>query len=186
MSFHYEIRLSGDIGHGLIMAGKILAEAAAIYDGYNAVQSQSYGEESRGEANRSDIILSDQEILYPKVDRPDILLCFNQTAYDKYFTDLKPDGILITDSNHVLEFSKTHQNHFEFPIRQISRQNFKNESQISVISIGIVATFVEKISPRAVKLALFARIPKGTEDLNEKCLKLGYDLAREEQQKYLV
>ena len=88
MGYRYEIRLSGDVGHGLILIGKILAEAAAIYDGLNAIQTQSYGEEARGEANRSEVIISDQDIIFPKVERPDLLLCLSQVAHDRYIDEL--------------------------------------------------------------------------------------------------
>ena len=44
----YEVRLAGEGGQGMILAGVILAEAAAVYDGLNAVQTQSYGPEARG------------------------------------------------------------------------------------------------------------------------------------------
>ena len=67
MSYRYEIRLSGEGGQGLVLAGKILAEAAAIYDDKNATQSQSYGPEARGGASRSEVIISDEEIDYPVV-----------------------------------------------------------------------------------------------------------------------
>lgn len=56
MSFRYEIRLSGSGGQGLILAGQILAEAAAVYDDKYATQSQSYGPEARGGASRSEEI----------------------------------------------------------------------------------------------------------------------------------
>ena len=64
-----EIRLSGSGGQGLILAGLILAEAAAIYEGMNAVQTQSYGPEARGGASRSEVIISTDEILFPKTKR---------------------------------------------------------------------------------------------------------------------
>ena len=56
MAYHYELRLSGEGGQGLVLAGKILAEAAAIYDEKNATQSQSYGPEARGGASKSEVI----------------------------------------------------------------------------------------------------------------------------------
>ena len=58
MSFRYEIRLSGEGGQGLVLAGKVLTEAAAIYEDMNATQSQSYGPEARGGASRSEVIRS--------------------------------------------------------------------------------------------------------------------------------
>jgi 2-oxoglutarate ferredoxin oxidoreductase subunit gamma len=179
MIFRYEIRLSGDVGDGLILIGKILAEAAAIYDGLNAVQSQSYGEEARGEANRSEVIISDQDIIYPKVEKPDLLLCLNQIAHDRYIGDVKADGTLIFDSSRVLEVSAEHAKIFDFPIFSKARENFNDESMATTIALGICADFIGIISPRAVDLALMARIPKGTEEMNEAALKIGYQLAKQ-------
>ena len=56
-----EIRLSGSGGQGLITAGIILAEAALL-DGLNVVQSQSYGPEARGGASKAEVIISNNEI----------------------------------------------------------------------------------------------------------------------------
>ena len=179
MAFRHEIRLSGDVGHGLILMGKILAEAAAIYDGLNAVQTQSYGEEARGEANRSEVIISDKDIIFPKVERPDLLLCLSQVAHDRYIDQLKSNGILIVDSHRVLDVNQNHNNTFDFPIFQTATDHFKDDSLASSIALGIVADLLEIVSPRAIHLALMARIPKGTEEINEKALKIGYQLAKQ-------
>ncbi|GAB4367044.1 MAG: 2-oxoacid:acceptor oxidoreductase family protein [Calditrichia bacterium] len=182
MGFRYEIRLSGDVGHGLILIGKILAEAAAIYENYNAIQSQSYGEEARSEANRADVIISDGDIVYPKIENPDLLLCFTQTAYDKYTRTLKPNGILIYDSSRVVSETKNVYREYDFPIFLMTREQFGSEPLAGIVALGIVADFIEIISPRAIQQALMARIPKGMERLNEKALKLGYQMSRQERQ----
>jgi len=96
-----EIRLSGTGGQGLILAGVILAEAAAIYDKKNAVQTQSYGPEARGGASKSEVIISDGEILYPKTTRLDYLLALNQESCDRYAKDLKEDGLLLVDKDCI-------------------------------------------------------------------------------------
>ena len=80
MSYRYEIRLSGEGGQGLVLAGKILAEAAAIYDDKNATQSQSYGPEARGGASKSEIVFGDNEIDYPKVQAPDVFIAMSRAA----------------------------------------------------------------------------------------------------------
>ena len=77
MAKRWEIRLSGTGGQGLILAGIILAEAAII-DGFNAVQSQSYGPEARGGASKAEVIISDEEINYPKIGNAGILLAMSQ------------------------------------------------------------------------------------------------------------
>ena len=81
MGFRYELRLSGEGGQGLVLAGKILAEAAAIYDDRNATQSQSYGPEARGGASKSDVIIADGEIDYPKAERIDLLLALTRRRW---------------------------------------------------------------------------------------------------------
>jgi len=96
-----EIRLGGEGGQGMILAGIILAEAAAIYDGKNVVQSQSYGPEARGGASKAEVIISDEEIDFPEVIQADILIALSQEAYDKHSSDLKTGGLLIIDTENV-------------------------------------------------------------------------------------
>src|SRR5512136_1327867 len=101
MSKRYEIRFSGAGGQGLILAGVIMAEAASIFEGIQAVQSQSYGPEARGGASKSEVIISDGPIDYPKVTKCDALLAMTQEAADKYSSDLKEGGVLLIDSEFV-------------------------------------------------------------------------------------
>src|SRR5574337_1061996 len=101
MSERYEIRFSGSGGQGMILAGIIMAEAAAIYGDKNAAQSQSYGPESRGGASKAEVIISNQPIDYPKATSIDCMLAMTQEACTKYHKDIKPGGILLVDSEEV-------------------------------------------------------------------------------------
>ena len=67
MKERLEICLSGSGGQGLILAGIILAEAAGIYDGKEAVQSQSYGPEARGGASRSEVVISNNRTSFYQI-----------------------------------------------------------------------------------------------------------------------
>ena len=80
---HWEFLLSGSGGQGMVLAGLILAEGA-VMAGKNAVQTQTYGPEARGGASKAEVIISDGEIDYPKVVKPDFLLAMSQDAYSKY------------------------------------------------------------------------------------------------------
>lgn len=93
-----ELRLSGSGGQGLITGGIILA-VAALQDGLNAIQSQSYGPEARGGASKAEVIISEEDIDYPKVEKSDILLSLTQLSCDKYLCDLKAGGTLIIDES---------------------------------------------------------------------------------------
>jgi 2-oxoglutarate ferredoxin oxidoreductase subunit gamma len=89
----YEVRLAGEGGQGLILAGVILAEAAAATEGTYVAQTQSYGPEARGGASRSEVVISDHEIDYPRVVEADLLLAMSQEAYDRFGAELK-QGLL--------------------------------------------------------------------------------------------
>ncbi len=103
----YDIRFSGSGGQGIITAGILLAQAAAIKGGKNAVQSQSYGPEARGGASKAEVIISDDEINYPKIVNPDIVISLTQEAYNKYAVDLKDDAVVIVDASMVHEYDNT-------------------------------------------------------------------------------
>ena len=91
-----ELRLGGSGGQGIILTGIILAEAA-ISMGKNAIQSQSYGPEARGGASKSEIIVSDKEIYFTKVNKPNLFLALTQDAYDKYNKEVVQGGICVLD-----------------------------------------------------------------------------------------
>ena len=95
-----QMRLSGSGGQGVITAAIILAEAA-VSEGKDAVQSQSYGPEARGGASKSEVIIDDGTIFHPHVKHPDFVLAMTQKAADKYYTDLADDGMLVIDSDLV-------------------------------------------------------------------------------------
>jgi len=96
-----EIRLAGLGGQGIILAGIIIAEAAGIYDGKFVAQTQAYGAAARGGFSRSDIIISDGEIHFPKARELDLLLAMSQDAYEDNLQYLKSNGILIVDATYV-------------------------------------------------------------------------------------
>ncbi|MEE4310914.1 MAG: 2-oxoacid:acceptor oxidoreductase family protein [candidate division KSB1 bacterium] len=178
MSFRYEIRLSGEGGQGLVLAGKILAEAAAIYDDLNATQSQSYGPEARGGASRSEVIISDDEIDYPKAINIDLLLAFTQEACTKYHEDLKDDGILLIDSDYVTNVPDGKFKVYKLPIIEAARSEIGKIIVANIVALGIIASLVSVISVDAVEKAILSRVPKGTENLNKKAFKLGLEMGK--------
>ena len=107
---------SGSGGQGVITAAIILAEAAVLYQNLTAVQSQVYGPAARGGATRTDVIISESNINYPKVIQPNVLVCLTQEAYNKFYTIIRPGGLLITDSRYVKIQRKADAKQRELPI----------------------------------------------------------------------
>ncbi len=179
MSFRYEIRLSGEGGQGLVLAGKILAEAAAIYDDHNATQSQSYGPEARGGASKSDVIISDGEIDYPKAEHIDLLLALTQEALDKYVSDLQPGGTLVVDSDAVERLPEGKWRVVRHPFVRTAREQLGKAVVANIVALGLIVRLSRAVNEDSAEQAILARVPKGTEDLNRRAYRLGLDLGGE-------
>lgn len=177
MSFRYEIRLSGSGGQGLILAGQILAEAAAVYDDKYATQSQSYGPEARGGASRSEVIISDEEIDYPKAVNLDLVLAFTQQACDKYAADLKKGGVLLADVTEVTKQPHGDYKVFAVPITEIAEKEVGKKVTANLVAVGLIVGLSKIVSPIAAEEALWDRVPKGTEEINLKAFKKGLEIA---------
>jgi len=178
MSFRMEIRLSGEGGQGLVLAGKVLAEAAAIYDNKNATQSQSYGPEARGGASRSEVIISDEEIDYPKAVNLDLLLALTQESCNRYWMDLKDDGILLVDADAVTDLPDGPFQTFKVPITKIAEQEVGKILVANIVALGVITGLSGIVSEEAVESAILARVPKGTEELNLTAFKTGLQAGR--------
>lgn len=171
-----EIRLSGSGGQGLLLAGVILAEAA-ILDSKNAIQTQSYGPEARGGASKAEVIISTDEIDFPKVTVPNLVLALTQIASDKYSSTVSESGILIVDDKIVLPEGLKADTIVSLPIIKTATDDIGRAIVSNIIAIGIITELTKVVSKKSVESAILARVPKGTEDLNKKALEAGYNLA---------
>lgn len=172
----HEIRLSGSGGQGLLLAGIILAEAA-INDGKNAVQTQSYGPEARGGASKSEVLISEDTIDFPKVRNCDVLLALTQKSYDQYNEGLKEDGILIID-NSVTVAPDLKNTVYSIPILDTASKVLGKPMVTNIVALGAIIEVTKLVSSAALENAVLSRVPKGTEELNKKALALGYEIAR--------
>ncbi len=175
MTERFEIRLSGAGGQGLILAGIILAEAAGLYDGKFVCQTQSYGPEARGGASKAEVVVSDEEIDYPKAIKPNLLLAMSQKACDAYFFDLKPGGMFIADSTFVRQIPTTRA--VALPFTQIARTRIGKEMTANIVALGALTVLSGIVRVSSLEAALLHRIPPGFAELNQKALHAGMDAA---------
>lgn len=174
-----EIRIAGFGGQGVVLAGVVLGRAAVLYDKKKAVQTQSYGAEARGGGARSEVIISEDSIDYPKVMRPDILVAMSQQALDKYLKDLKPGGLLLIDSELVKTLPPEQRfTFYKFPFSRIANDEFGRTIVANVIMLGALTGLAHLVSFGAMKSSIRTSVPKGTEEMNLKALKRGVDLAK--------
>jgi 2-oxoglutarate ferredoxin oxidoreductase subunit gamma len=172
---HLELRLTGSGGQGLILAGVILAEAALL-EGMNAIQTQSYGPEARGGSSKAEVIISNKEIDFPKVTEPNIILSLTQDSADMYTTTIGKTGIVVVDSS--IEVTSSLKNRtIKVPIIETAKTVLGKEIVANIIALGFLVEYTNIISKESLEKAVLARVPRGTEELNKKALTTGYELA---------
>ncbi len=175
MERRHEIRFAGMGGQGVVLAGIILADAA-IRDGKNAVQSQTYGPEARGGASRSEIVISQGEIHYPKVIQPHVTLCMSQVACDRYSDQMGREGLLILDADHVTRAPTTRA--VRVPMTSLAREMTGREITANIVGLGVLAGLTKIVSRQALEEAVQARVPAGTAETNLAALAAGYEAAK--------
>ena len=175
MADRYEIRFSGAGGQGLITAGIILAEAAAIIEGKSALQSQSYGPEARGGASKSEVIISDGPIDYPKATVVDACLAMTQESADKYAVGIKDGGLLLLDDDFVKQDPEGNFTVHRLPIMRMAKEDIGREIVANVIALGAVIGLTNVVSKEAGEEAVMRKVPPAFKELNQKAYNLGYE-----------
>ncbi|PLY03787.1 MAG: 2-oxoglutarate ferredoxin oxidoreductase subunit gamma [Desulfuromonas sp.] len=179
MAERYEIRFSGAGGQGLITAGIILAEAATIIEGKHAVQSQSYGPEARGGASKSEVIISDDPIDYPKATIVDACLAMTQEAADKYANGIKDGGVLLLDDDFVPNTPEGNYKVIRIPIMRAAKEEIGREIVANVVALGAMIALTDIVSREAGEKAVLAKVPEAFKELNQKAFSLGFDKVKE-------
>lgn len=170
-----EVRISGLGGQGVVLAGQILGKAA-VYDGKNVVQTQSYGAEARGSLAKSEVIISDHKISFPAVRKCDILLAMNQDAVDAYVKDLKDDGVLIIDSTYVKENPETKAKLFKIAATETTEKIFGTKVYANMIMLGALLKATNAVSEKALEAAIEDTVSKEAVELNQKAFSKGREL----------
>ncbi|RCK72221.1 MAG: 2-oxoglutarate oxidoreductase, gamma subunit [Ignavibacteriae bacterium] len=170
-----EIKIGGFGGQGVILSGYIIGRAASIYDNKYATMIQSFGPEARGSACSAQVIVDPNEIAYPYIVQPQILIVMSQEAYTKFSTELAPGGILITEEELVNPINlRKDVIHYSIPATRFAEELGKR-LVVNIVMIGFMTAVTELIDPEAMQKAVIASVPKGTEDLNLKAFNKGYD-----------
>lgn len=155
---YWQAVLSGNGGHGLGLAGELLARAAGLKRGLYAVQTQSYGARARGGYSQSTVIISSQEILYPFVEQPDVLLALSQRGYEHNYP-LMRGGLVIYDQEAVQVGTSGGQavEYRGYNLLRAARE-LGDEIFVSVLSMGVITALTGKIDPEDMEEILRERL----------------------------
>jgi 2-oxoglutarate ferredoxin oxidoreductase subunit gamma len=154
-----------------------LAETAALYEGLNAVQSQSYGPEARGGACRSDVIISDTEILFPKVTQPNVIISLSQEAYNTYSKLIRPGGLLLLDTYYVQQEKKVDARQIELAMYKAVLTEIKNPIVYSLCVLGALIYFIPLVQQASLEKVLKNHFPSSLLPINKHSFQLGQKLA---------
>ena len=165
--------LSGAGVQGVSTAAIICADAA-VAEGKEAVQSQSYGPEARGGASKSEVIIDDNPIYHPHVECPDLVLAMTQKAADKYYTDLNPEGILVLDTDLVPE-PPDFPNILRIPITKLAVEEIGKSLFANIVALGALVHITGLVDFETIKTAVSHRVPPHTIEQNIHALQVGWD-----------
>jgi len=160
-----EVRISGLGGQGVVLAGEILGRAA-VYEGKHVVQTQSYGAEARGSVAKSEVIISDSKIGFPKVRKCDILITMSQNALEMYLKDLKEKGTLIIDKDKVEHIPKTKAKVFKIPATKTAAKLLKSRLYANVVMLGALTKITGIVKKEAVEKAITDSMPETAREAN--------------------
>lgn len=172
-----QVRISGAGGQGLITAGVILAEAAML-DGRNVVQTQTYGPEARLGSSKSEVIISSGTIAYPEVTVPDLVLCMSDESARKYASKVSPETVVVLDSTNIGPDVPAGGRVVRLAITEAAVK-LGNKMVANTVALCAINTVMPMVSRASLAAAITARVPAKFRELNQKAIQAGEQLASE-------
>ncbi|MCX6905644.1 MAG: 2-oxoacid:acceptor oxidoreductase family protein [Verrucomicrobia bacterium] len=175
-----QIRVGGLGGQGVILCGMIIGKAASIYDGKQATLIQAFGPEARGSACSAQVTVSDEIIGYPYVKEPDLLVLMSVDAATQFIPQLRPGGLVLYESELIPKLPPLPQGAraLGIPATRFAEE-LGRRLVLNIVMVGFFAGVTGLLSPAAVEKAVLSSVPKGTEDLNLRAMRKGFDYGRE-------
>lgn len=179
MSKQREIIISGVGGQGMILCGTMIAEAAAIHDHKRTTLSSEYGVETRGTFAKSDVIVSDEEIFFPDVTEPDLIICLAQVAYERY-SGKTGDTLIVYNEAEVTPNPQQAAHEKGVNITQMAKE-LGHPAVVNIITMGIIVGLLDVVAVEGVEDALrrfFGKKGEKLVALNCKAFEVGYELGK--------
>ncbi len=169
------IRFAGAGGQGVILSSVLLAKAYGLGENYNISQTQSYGPEARGGACKAEVVISDQEIDYMKVDSADVFIAFNQMSYDRYINTVNKDATVLINSTLV---EAEQPGYFRIPATEMA-EGMEKPFTVNMIMLGALTKLLPKIHYPTVEAEIMENFSASVASANLEAYKKGYEYAAE-------
>ncbi|MDP6376546.1 MAG: 2-oxoacid:acceptor oxidoreductase family protein [Pseudomonadales bacterium] len=171
-----QVRLSGIGGQGLILSGRMLAQACMTGGSYVA-QSQSYEPTSRGGVSRSDLVVSEDNSAYPLVTHLDALVILDQSAVGISEAIIDTDTVIVVDDDLVPKPPGGALHVTRLPLIDEARR-LRNPRVANVISLAALVILAELCPFEALEDAVERLTPAKFRVRNMDALRVGEKLAQ--------
>lgn len=170
------IRFAGAGGQGVILASVLLAKGYGLGENYNIAQTQSYGPEARGGACKAEVVISDEEIDYMKVDEVDVFVALNEAGFEKYIDDVKEDAVVLINSTLIESDNPRY-----YRIQATARaEEMEKPFVVNIIALGALTRLLPKVHYPAVEEEIKKNFPASIASINLDAYKMGYDIMDED------
>jgi len=174
----HKIIIAGFGGQGVVLAGSLLANAALL-ENKKVAGMISYGAEVRGGTANSSIIISDDEITYPIIDKPNVVIALNQPSLDKYKDKVEKNGFLVINTSLAEKIENKDINIINIDATKIAG-DLGNVKTANIVAIGalIKKSNILKLEDLKKALPLILKEKESLIQINEKALMKGVELAK--------
>ncbi|OGP78058.1 MAG: hypothetical protein A2V86_05255 [Deltaproteobacteria bacterium RBG_16_49_23] len=171
-----EILIGGVGGQGVVLSGILLGTAATLFEGKQAVQTQSYSSELRGGSARAEVIISEEPVSDPQVRRPDILIALAEEAIPRYVERIRSKGLLVIDSDLVKGAKPGDYEILSIPATSIADKEMGNIVVANLIILGALLKKTGLLSVESMEKAIEVSVPKKATAMNLKAFRRGLGL----------
>ncbi|ABS59915.1 2-oxoacid:acceptor oxidoreductase family protein [Fervidobacterium nodosum] len=174
----FSIRIAGIGGQGNLLAGYILSEAFVLMEKY-VIQTQNYSEQVRGGPSYCDVLVSDEQILYPKAVLFDSLIIMHPSmvSHGKY---VATNGIIIYDSTNIQnlpnEIKRITRRIIEIPASKLAIEKYGNAMVSNMILLGAFVKSTGLVDFETLFEAVREEVNPKYFDMNVEAIKLGASL----------
>lgn len=168
-----ELRLSGFGGQGLILAAYVLGKAAAVFEGRHATLNQSFGPEARGSACSAQLVLSDEPISYPYIQRTDVLVAMSQDAYTRFAGNTREGGTILIEDALVTADPSSKIATFGLPATRMAEE-LGRRIMANMVMVGFVAAITKVVDADSARESIRSSVPAGTDAMNLAAFERGY------------
>lgn len=172
-----ELRVAGSGGQGVITIARLIGRAAVLHDKRNAVLTEDYGPEKTGGWSRADVVIDAEEIGYPIVENPDVLIALSQDGFERFMDTPKPDALVFIEKDLVRSEGHGDRPAQRVPAIEIARE-LGNKLAANMVMLGAVVEITRLVSPEAARRALMETTPAARRAMNEAAFDRGIALGK--------